>query len=234
MTRTARYAAGRRTTPGRPRPPTPHARAGRRDPHRATEGCQRHDHGGRREQHERRRVSGLLVQQPGEDGAQREPEAGQQADPCVARPATERIDRDGIGQRLPGAFEDPEGDDEADDDQRRPREEQRADRTAPPTAQMRRVRDRPRRTSAMWPHVGTAMVDPMAASEVIRPISPGPKPRSARITLMNGNQTPRATPSTITSTRSDVTTPSSTGDATVPGRVSGSCQQVTCSGRMLA
>ena len=57
---------------------------------------------------------------------------------------------------------------------------------APPIAQTCRVRARPRFTSAMWPHAGTASVNPMAPIEATSPICAGLKPRAARMTGMNG------------------------------------------------
>ena len=45
---------------------------------------------------------------------------------------------------------------------------------------------------------GTAIVKPTAPSDEMSPISPGEKPRSARMTEMNGYRTPRAAPRATT------------------------------------
>ena len=77
--------------------------------------------------------------------------------------------------------------------------------TAPPIAQTWSVRERPSRTSARCPQAGTATVNAIAPSDEMSPISPGPNPKSARITEMNGCRTPSATPRARTSRRSEIT-----------------------------
>jgi hypothetical protein len=58
--------------------------------------------------------------------------------------------------------------------------------TPAPIAHTCSVRGRPKRTSARWPHAGTAIVNPIAPTDAITPISPGLNPKSWRTTAMNG------------------------------------------------
>ena len=180
---------GRRGRAGRPAMRGQVGAGDIRDPERGDG----HHQGGAGTQDERGGVAGLVVQEPGRHGTDREREAGQQSDPGIpGLPVAQRVDGDRVRQRLPRRLEDPERHEQAGDDHGRPcaeQQEQRDDpadrahlqRSGTPEPDIREVapgRDRDRERHG--------------AQSGERPIPPGSKPNEARMTEMNGRKTPSA------------------------------------------
>ena len=75
---------------------------------------------------------------------------------------------------------------QGDDDERRDRQQQAGDRGAGREGAQLQGPWPPQPDVGQWPQAGTAIVNPTAPRDEMRPIAAGSKPRSLRMTEMNG------------------------------------------------